>query len=133
MNTLHPWHPSLKRNLRVLRVLRVNGEGHTFSSLPVFLKLFKGQIAKGVAVGFDLTFETVKSPLELIVRDSKRAFGFDAELASDVNERKQQVAELLFGFTRLGAGGAYCIAQLTHFLFHLINHIVRLHPVEAHL
>jgi len=95
------------------------------------LELLERQVAHSLALVRDLALDIVETLLELVVRQPERRLGLDAELAGEVGDGEEQVADLFLGFGRVRAKSGDGLPYFANLFVDLVEHILGLYPVET--
>jgi competence protein ComEC len=95
---------------------------------PRSLELLQRRPMHRSALPFEPLFQCVEATCELVVGGAERRLRFDPELAGEVGDGEEKIAELLGGAGRaFGQRGA----KLADLLVHLVDHVGGVRPVEA--
>src|SRR5437016_3362124 len=96
--------------------------------LPVLVQLVQREVLEILSFGLRLLLHDPKARLEAAGRGAKGVLRVDAELAGDIDQAEQQVAEL-----RLAGLDCARLTELLELLADLVQRAVDVRPVEAHV
>src|SRR5690606_5356647 len=100
-----------------------------FRFLPEGFHLLKGCILQSAAGLLQCSLHMMETAAELLVGSGQRRLGIQLEVATEVDERKQHVTELIPDRRDIAAGKR--AAQLAYLLLDLVEYGFGLCPVEA--